>query len=481
MHVSPRRLALASTGLACLLAAAPPPGALRLAAAETALDRWVKAPDPSFAWKIEDERPLPDGARAFVVRLTSQTWQGIPWRHWLWVVAPRELRHPSRAILLVEGGTNREGVPTGAPRDVLEVARAANATGSLAAVLFQVPNQPLLGGLHEDALIATTFAKYLETGDPTWPCLLPMTKSAVRAMDAVQAVAREKLSAEVTGFGVTGSSKRGWTTWLAGAVDSRVVAIAPRVIDTLDFPRQMELQRKSFGGYSEQIHDYTDRGLPELLGTPKAKALVDIVDPWSYRERFAMPKLIVLGTNDPYWPVDAASVYFDGLPGPKSLHYVPNAGHGLGAGAGEAIAAFWASVLDGKPLPAIEWEMRPEARKTGEADDAGAAGKGAGVGKGAAAGKGGKGGKGGGGGQAVLRVKAPRPLRAELWRATSATRDFRKARWSVEPLPEAGEGAFEARISLPEAGLAAVFARLAYPSPIGGEFALSTTIHVLGE
>lgn len=47
-----------------------------------------------------------------------------------------------------------------------------------------------MDGKHEDEIIAATFAKYMQTEDPTWPLLLPMVKSAVRGMDATTAAAQ---------------------------------------------------------------------------------------------------------------------------------------------------------------------------------------------------------------------------------------------------------------------------------------------------
>ena len=64
-------------------------------------------------------------------------------------------------------------------------------------------------------------------------------------MDAVQAWASEQGKGEVKRFVVTGGSKRGWTTWLTGAVDNRVIAIAPMVIVMLNMVRKVRTSSMS--------------------------------------------------------------------------------------------------------------------------------------------------------------------------------------------------------------------------------------------
>ena len=65
-------------------------------------------------------------------------------------------------------------------------------TNSVVVDLGQVPNQPLHfadsreHGRSEDDLIAYSRVKYMVTGDEEWLARLPMVKSGVRAMDAVQ-------------------------------------------------------------------------------------------------------------------------------------------------------------------------------------------------------------------------------------------------------------------------------------------------------
>src|SRR5258705_10676333 len=86
----------------------------------------------------------------------------------------------------------------------------------------------------------------------------------------------------VTWFVVAGASKRGWTTWLTAAVDERVVAIAPMVIDTLNMRAQKIHARRVWGRDSEEIDDYTRLGLTEKFDTEDGRRLWMMIDPYAY-------------------------------------------------------------------------------------------------------------------------------------------------------------------------------------------------------
>lgn len=262
------------------------------------LTDYVSKDDGAFAWKLADKTETPAGT-IYTLDLTSQKWHGVVWTHKLQVIVPKGIT-PKATMLLFNTGGN----PGGSSAAI--ALALADRIQSPIAFLYGIPNQPIpeIGGnKKEDALIAETFVRYLETKDPTWPLLFPMAKSLVKAMDAIQAFAKQEWKFDVTGFVVSGASKRGWTSWLTAATgDKRVKAIAPMVIDTLNFQKQMPHQLTSFNGkYSEQIHDYEERGLLPLPDTTEAKQLWAMVDPWVYRSKLTLPKLLIHGTNDPYW------------------------------------------------------------------------------------------------------------------------------------------------------------------------------------
>jgi PhoPQ-activated pathogenicity-related protein len=416
-------------GLVCCAAALP---------ARAGLDEYVKKDDPSFAWTLEKTEPTPAGT-IYHIKLHSQTWQGIPWVHHLQIYEPTEIKYPNAALLFITGGSIKN-LTSSDPAVGFGLAKVC---GARVAVLPQVPNQPLLGDKTEDTLIAETFVRYLETKDENWPLLFPMVKSAVKAMDAVQAWAKEAGKPVPSKFVVSGASKRGWTTWLTGASDPRVVAIAPMVIDTLNMKAQKAHSLEVWGKYSEQIGDYTERGLTEKYDTPEGARLWKMVDPYSYLDRLTMPKLMINGLNDRYWTLDALNIYWDDLKGPKSVVYLPNAGHSLAVNrhyAVNGVGALFRATISKRPWPELTW-------KHGDSGD----------------------------GALTLTINStPEPRSAKLWSARSDTRDFRESTWDSNDMTIAGNVA-KGEISRPAAGFVALVGDVSYEID-GMEYHLSTQV-----
>ncbi len=398
-------------------------------AVPTALQDYVEAKDDAFAWKIAGTEQV-DGCTIINIELTSQLWQGITWKHALTAFVPEDIRHEDTVLLFITGGSIG-GKPG---QDELAMGRQLAAAAQMpVAVLQQVPNQPLLENKKEDDLISETFVKYLETKDATWPLLFPMVKSAVRAMDALQEIAEQKYGGTINKFVVTGGSKRGWTTWLSAVADERVAGIAPIVIDTLNLPAQMKHQMETWGMYSEQIADYTSKGLVEVMEKQPEVPLWRWVDPYTYRSQLTLPKLLVNGTNDRYWVIDAMNLYWDGLKGDKHVLYVPNAGHGLDGGKEGAlttIAVFAQNVAMNTELPELTWKHEGE--------------------------------EGNGGMQLVVQSK-PEPESVRLWVAHSDDKDFRPDRWEATTLTANAEGEFVGHVEKPATGHVAFFAEATYP------------------
>jgi PhoPQ-activated pathogenicity-related protein len=402
-----------------------------------ALENYVSKPDTNYRWSVVTNREIV-GFKVTQLRVTSQKWRDTNWTHHVQVVRPETIRHPEIGFLFITGDGDGKS-----SNDMLRV--LAERAGAVAAVVTKVPNQPLYEGKKEDALIAYTFDQYLKSSDETWPLLFPMVKSAVRAMDAVQEFVQQEYKQKIKSWVVSGASKRGWTTWLTGAVDPRVKGVAPMVIDMLNMKAQTAWAEKVYGKQSEQIHDYTDMGLIGRLDDPPMIKLRSWVDPYAYRERYKIPKLILIGTNDRYWTVDSLRHYWNDLPEPKLIYQTPNAGHNLGGGkeATQTLAAFFEMIADGRELPKMQWSFHSSDKPT-------------------------------------IDVTVSQPIKeAHLWTADSTDRDLRDDKWSSEDIkPKEGNRAVTASLSTPETGYRAYLAEIVLTSPSGHDYKLSTEARV---
>ena len=60
-----------------------------------------------------------------------------------------------------------------------------------------------------------------------------------------------------------------WTTWTVGAVDPRVIAIIPIVMDELNFLENLKHHYRSLAGWTFAFKDYYEVGIPSYLQDPK--------------------------------------------------------------------------------------------------------------------------------------------------------------------------------------------------------------------
>lgn len=416
---------------------------------ETALEGYLNNGDKTFKWDLMDSYNI-GPVRAFNILLTSQQWHEYVWTHQITVLVPSENKYDG-ALLFITGGSNKKGLPKWNGADdkfAHALSMLAEKNKGIVALLRQTPNQPLVGDLTEDALISYTLHQFKEDGDYSWPLLFPMVKSAVRAMDAVQEFSAQHLSHKINRFVVSGASKRGWTTWLTGASDKRVTAIAPMVIDILNMPVNLDYQVKMWKDYSVQIEDYVKLGIPQNTSTEKGKAITTMVDPYSYRKKLTMPKMIFMGTNDEYWTVDAIKHYIDSIPGKNFIHYVPNAGHGLGdqRQALAGLSAFFGQTLSGTPYPELKWQLAQT--KNG----------------------------------VTLKVNATPDILVDaiLWSTDSDDTDFRDEKWAGKSLElkKKKPAIVTAVQPYPQDGYRAFYLDLKYKDANGGEYTESTRMFV---
>ena len=421
---------------------------------QTALDDYVHSIDGSYEYEVI-KRVSGEGFTTYIVDLTSQTFltkkdiNRTKWKHWLIIVSPDQIKHTT-GMLVIGGGDNDGSVPKEPDQLALEYAKATN---SVVATLGMVPNQPLTfvgenKPRWEDAIIAYSWDKYLTTGEERWPLRMAMTKSAVAAMDTIQSVILEEEDKEIKKFVVTGASKRGWTTWTTAGVDSRVEAIVPVVIDLLNLEPSFMHHWNVYGFWAPAIQDYVDMEITDWWASEEMRSLIRLVDPFSMKERFEMPKLLVNAAGDEFFLPTSSQFYFDELPGEKYLRYVPNANHNVSEGtdALETILAFYASILNGVDRPKFSWELEKDG--------------------------------------SIRVLSGSKVKEVIMWSATNQkARDFRKDTignsWEPKVLQQNEDGTYVGIPIKPKKGWKAYFVEMTYETPFGLNLKLTTPVRVI--
>jgi len=422
----------------------------------TALDHYVAAPDSHYKYSVIDT-VQGEGYKTFIVDMTSQQWLteaevNLPiWEHFMVVTVPEEVVSDI-GFLYITGGSKSNAAPKSAPDSDI---KRALLTNTVVTTLYMVPNQPLVFkddndlSRTEDSIIAYTWDKFFRTGDERWPLRLPMTKSAVRAMDTVTDLlaSAQAGSYEVDQFVVAGGSKRGWTTWTTAIVDSRVVAIMPIVIDMLNVGESFKHHYSVYGAYSPAVIDYVLAGNINWNGTEQWDALMDIVEPFEYRDRLTLPKYLLNSTGDEFFLPDSWRFYWDELVGEKHLRYVPNSNHSMAeTDVTESVDAWYHAIVHNVSMPRYSWDVAKDGTITWFSTD--------------------------------------KPSKVLLWQATNPEkRNFMQAvigrAYASTPLQEIEPGVYQVRLDAPPSGFTAYYIEAHYPSGVVEPFKFTSGVKVV--
>ena len=160
-----------------------------------------------------------------------------------------------------------------------------------------------------------------------------------------------------------------------------------------------------------------------------------------------MPKMIFMGTNDPYWPTDAIKNYIDSIPGDNHICYTPNAAHDLGdkKKAFATLSAFWGTTITTGKYSTCNYSILEN------------------------------------GDNIVLKIKSTPEILIDaiLWSASSKDQDFRDEKWIDQSLNAANKAEITVEIKKPASGFKAFYVDLKYQAPLGGpDYTQSTRMFV---
>lgn len=400
-------LCLACLGIAAMAAA------IAIAAEPAAEPPWadyVRTPDKAFQWTIHTRTV--DKYVSGEVNMTSQVWHGATWKHGMQILAPKKSASPDTALLYINGSSG-------------PLPQMVEATGLTCAIVGSIPITSF--SQEGDNLGRYSVMQYLASGDATWVLPCPMVTTVVRAMDVLQEVSAKEFGGQIKRFILVGHSKLGLTAWFAAVIDPRVVGIVPVGAELLNIPGQAV----AGAPFLKEL-----AGNPQLLQAAAGAKFFATIDPYVYRDKLKIPKLLVSGTNDEHFLLNAPDCYWAGLPSPKSLVYLDNSTHANQMSNQKAVQATYAfarAIAAKKELPQLKWTCTDS-------------GKGL-----------------------QLQVVSPVPVKsATLYSAVETGGSFAKARWGGTPMKteepkKAADGVtVVGEVAKPAAGRVAAYAELEF-------------------
>ncbi|EFA86756.1 hypothetical protein PPL_00561 [Heterostelium album PN500] len=335
------------------------------------LEDFVYKSDPAFGYTYHSKIDKV-GYTIYVLNYTSGTWLNSEltsnpvWWHWLHICIP-DIVTTQTAFLWNENGDFSS--PANYTPYPLAEHICAN-TGSIAAILYQNPNQAISFRnsttlLREDGIVARTWREFFNNQTKKdWIASYPMTRAVVKSMDVVQRFVSERsFWHRVNDFVAGGASKRAWAAWLAAGIDPRIKAVVPVVLPILNMETNINNHYRAYGGFSYAFYNYFVEGLMAELNKQPFHALAHEIDPLMYVRGLIKPKYIVTTVSDQFFIPDSSVYFFDKLLGKKHQRIIPNDDHYMKLQFSQLVSdvtSYYKSIAYNSQLPTFDWTVTPD-------------------------------------------------------------------------------------------------------------------------
>lgn len=342
-------------------------------AGSTPLDDYVNSFDPHYSYRFLYSTEFPNFS-LHTLNMTSQKWmtENVTsrsiWWHYVSVVVPKDVVYTDTALVWIDEGGNDDKPPTETDLFLAIATALSVSTGVITAVIKQIPNQPMTFSddpthtlKYGDGIEGWTMKMFLQnSSEPEILLRLPCTKAVVRGFDTVINYAKMVAGVEIKKFIISGASKGGWTVWTVAAVDKRVIGMAPVVNDMLNVHKNLHHHFRSLGGWSFPLEKFQLLNITGHLDSPNMQKLLSVTDPFAYKDRLTMPKLIICASGDEFFLLDDSHYFLEQLPGLTYLRMIPNTNHaviGHALSTMLTIKGFLLNILERAPFPTIKWSL----------------------------------------------------------------------------------------------------------------------------
>lgn len=330
--------------------------------AKKLVKKYLASREDVYDWSII-ESVTATGITRIKAEVTSLTWQGTVWKHYVLLYVPTTVNF-NNIYTLIDGGRLTGGIPDRVDETspiygpFLSLMRGFSAaTGMIMTFIRNIPNTPTLGNSTEDEFIYTSVQKYLATRDTNWSPFNPMTKGVMQCFTAIQQIVAQEKGVYLVGYCAAGLSKRGWTAYLAGVHDSRCNALVPIVQDNINISESYRRRRDVYG---EDDVKLLQSELFEYMGMlagnlkPLGREILEVVDPYALRDKLTMPMYVITSTNDENFTIDSATYYIKGFEDAQ-LAYQRNLGHDIDPQYLMASIYWYLKLNLGQATPKITW------------------------------------------------------------------------------------------------------------------------------